>query len=403
MLPSLSKLSLAPTGAKDDVVTEIMDERQDAVVEGLRRRFAAEASKKRAVEAQEAELRAARVEAAQAARAAAWAAAAAAAADDTSGDENDDESLNRRTERRAPRSPPIHILEPGPFSVIVEALVNRLAPNAEAVKGSDADAMCRDVANVCRELATLNRLPGQAVDPKYDCSDPNAEIWRLAHAIFGVDPMGKLWLRGKGPNRLSWKANFVLLCKAFRPDFDYPKITWEAAHGGGIKHGFFSVWNRLWRLFPENTRAAREWEEAKFEEDAREAFLDEGDEDFDSDDSDYDEEAAFESYKERFEESEYYEPQLHSPEPEELKALRAKIRLPIKPGSAQIKWRVDNMKRLRLALNKGELYDGDEPEERRMYEDEQVAHRELLPKVEALQRLFKTLRRQARAMQNAAS
>jgi len=45
MLPSLGALSLGtPTGAEDDVVTEIIDERQDAVVEGLRRRYAAEAA-----------------------------------------------------------------------------------------------------------------------------------------------------------------------------------------------------------------------------------------------------------------------------------------------------------------------------------------------------------------------
>jgi len=530
MLPSLSALSLEPTGANDDVVREIMDEREDewedAVVWGLRGRYAAE---KRAAEAQEAwarkryrrdmatkklvaemeqslaqkaeaaseagyasvgeyekaldaaekaaakaaakakaEKRAvavAAVETVEVARAAKMRAhealtrayAAARAAKDATAKAHEarmrayaEETESHRAAKAArveaeakqdaafaadqareeaakayaaleaaaaaedssgyelyeePEPPLIYKLEPGPFSVIVDELVKRLAPDAEAINGADADAMCRDVANVCRELATLNRLPGQAVDPKYDCSDPNAEIWRLAHAIFGVNPRGKLWLRGKKPNQLSWKANFVLLCKAFRPDFDYPKITWEAAHGGGIRHGFFSVWNLLWRTFPENRQAAREWNQAKFEEDAREAFLDEGDEDFDSDDSDYDEDAAFEAFKERFGESAYYGPTLHSPEPEELKALRAKIRLPIKPGSAQIQWRVDNMMRLSRMLNKGGLYDlGNEPEERRIaHEDERVAHRELLPKVEALQRLFRTLREQARAMQNAAS
>lgn len=42
MLPCLGQLSLVPTGAMDDVVTEILDEQQDAIEERLRKRYAAE-------------------------------------------------------------------------------------------------------------------------------------------------------------------------------------------------------------------------------------------------------------------------------------------------------------------------------------------------------------------------
>jgi hypothetical protein len=206
MLPSLSTLSLAPTGAKDDVVTEIIDERQDAVVEGLRRRYAAMAAAKAREDAVAAH---AAVQAAQ---------AAAAAADDSSGDENDDEPLDRRAERLAPRSPPIHSLEPGPFSVIVDEIAKRLAPGRREIKNSTADALCRDVGKACRELATLNRLPGQAVDPKYDCSDPNAPVWKGALVIFGIDPNKRHVLKRSGQSR---KDQFRDLCQVFNPQKIY--------------------------------------------------------------------------------------------------------------------------------------------------------------------------------------
>jgi len=196
MLPNLGALSLgAPTGV-DDFSNETA---------ARRRREAAERQALREQLLAAAEARAA---------ARADAAAAAAAAADSSDDERYDE-------------PPIHTLQRGPFDLIVKMLLERLTPDAEAINGSDADAMCRDVAKVCRELATLDQLPGLAddevvVDPKYDCSDPNAKIWRKAHAIFGVDPMKNVKLRQEGQ---SWKENFRNLCQVFNPQQGYYYFT----------------------------------------------------------------------------------------------------------------------------------------------------------------------------------
>ena len=370
MLPSLSALSLGtPTGAKDDVVKEIMDEREAEKMDWEVWHMEQEMMEREAAE--------------DAARSAAEA---------------------KRRREAAEQQPPIYTLPGeqdgpggpgGPFSIIVDKLVERLTPDAEAMNGSDADAMCRDVANVCRELATLNRLPGQVVDPRYNCSDPNAEIWKYAHAIFGVDPMGKLWLRGKKPNRLSFKQNFVVLCKAFRPDFTFTVVAWEAFHGGGIDYADYLVWNQLWRSIPENLEMAEAWEENDARERARYAFADRSVDSEEESDEDYDEEAAFESFYEGFKEQDY-DWARYVPKPEELKRLRAKIRLPIKPGSAQIKWRIDNMQRLRNGCDL--YYDLDKPHR---FDDDYF--KKLKKKTQALERLFKTLLYQARAMQAAAS
>ena len=444
MLPSLNALSLgAPTGARDDVVTEIVDEREadkreweawhneqemkelPQEMERLRAQARALQAQHKALLAQERSLHAqqkarrAQNEAlsqgevltldeavkrqAVRERSPAPAEARAAAAADSSDDESDDEPLDRRADRLAAKSPPIHTLEPGPFSLIVDELLKRLMVDAEAVNGSDADAMCRDVANVCRELATLNQLPGQAVDPMYNCSNPNSEIWKYAHAIFGVNPTETTWLRGKKPNQLSWKQNFVMLCKAFRPDFVYPVVGWEAAHGGGIQHDFLNVWNQLWRSVPENRQVADAWEEEHEEGDAWEAFLDRDGKSDEEDESDYNEDDAFDSFLEDYRDTPYYSFTRHSPGKDELRGLRAKVRLPIEPRSAQIKWRMDNLPRLTLELD-SLYYDNVLPDEHRLDdENDQAAYRELWPKVEAVKRLFKTLRRQAREMQARAS
>jgi hypothetical protein len=387
MLPSLGALSLgAPTGAEDDVVTEIRDEQ----VEADKRAWEAWHEDQEMEEAEDAERQAMREQSLTAF-------SRAAAAADSSGDESYDEPLDRRGERLAPKSPPLYTLKQDPFDEIVNELVKRLAPDAKAIKNSDADAMCRDVANVCRELATLNRLPGLAVDPKYDCSDPNAEIWKYAHAIFGANPKKHVWLRDKERDQ-SWKQNFRDLCKAFDPKFDFAVVEWEAFHGGGIAIGDYLVWNKLWRMIPGNSEVAEAWEEKEARERARDAFDDRSREEVDSDEegeSDYDEDDAFESFF-----SEYDDPftPRHCAKREELRRLRAKVRRPIKRGWAQIQWRIDNLPKLLDGLDL--YYDHEKPDKRHVASD---YFAELENKVRALKRLFRTLLNQARAMQAAAS
>jgi len=252
MLPSLGALSLgAPTGAQDDVVTEIMDEREaekreweawhrEQEMKELPQEMERLREQAMALRAQESFLhalhKAARAQnealsrgevltldeavngQAVRERSLAPAEARAAPAAESSDDESDDEPLDRRADRLAPKSPPIHMLEPGPFSLIADELAKRLRPGRQAIKNSDADALCRDVEKACRELATLNRLPGQAVHPYYDCSDPNAQVWRGALVIFGVDPFKK---HVKKMSNQSRKDGFRDLCQVFNPQQGY--------------------------------------------------------------------------------------------------------------------------------------------------------------------------------------
>ncbi len=163
-------------------------------------------------------------------------------ADDDS--DNDDEPLTSRSQRLGlVRPPPIYTLEPDPFSIIANELAKRLLPNDDAVAYTDAHVLCARVHQACRELATLNRLPGQAIDPKYDCSDPNAEVWRAALVIFGMDPSLPVGVsRPHRPRNTTWKGYFRSLCRVFHPETLYYDLDEEQ---DGTQWVAYSLWGAL--------------------------------------------------------------------------------------------------------------------------------------------------------------
>lgn len=204
MLPSLGALSLgAPTGAKDDVLTEIRDE-----VEAEKREWEAWHEEQEMLEAEA-----------------------------------------RKRERLAPKSPPIHTLEPDPFSMIANELVKQLTtPDTRSLSAFNADKMCAKVTQVCHELATLNQLPDQTLNPEYNCSNPDAFVWKAAHAIFGVDVSAPSATQLKGHD-LSWRDNFRALCGVYTPYYNfnyYNGATWKG----------FSLWGTF----------ARDYQEGYYEE-----------------------------------------------------------------------------------------------------------------------------------------
>ena len=86
---------------------------------------------------------------------------------------------------------PIYTLEPGPFSVLVNELAKRLAPGSATIATRSAETLCAQVHQACRELATLGKLPGQSIDPKYDCyADPDGDVWKAAHVLM----KGWVWI-----------------------------------------------------------------------------------------------------------------------------------------------------------------------------------------------------------------
>lgn len=188
----VSGLSTAPTGAVDDVTTEILQEREGAA----RRRHEA-------------------------------------------------------------MQPPIYTLEPDPFSVLVHELAKRLAPDPATIAARSAETLCAQVHQACRELATLGKLPGQAVDAKYDCyADPNGDVWKAAHVIFGVDPT-RFEDQDNPMQRYlaTWRENFRYLCTAFDPDFLLK--FYIANHTRPFVE---PLWLHLWEAVPENRQMAKDWQ-----------------------------------------------------------------------------------------------------------------------------------------------
>tara|TARA_B110000211_G_scaffold230130_1_gene289072 strand:+ start:287 stop:1132 length:846 start_codon:yes stop_codon:yes gene_type:complete len=95
------------------------------------------------------------------------------------------------------------------FDLVVEKLV------AQMVVGSEEPDMCAQVELTCNQLhLALSQLrkDGLFIDPKYDCSNPDAEVWKAAHAAFGVDPDEVQRTKEAG---VSWKYNFHTLCRVF--------------------------------------------------------------------------------------------------------------------------------------------------------------------------------------------
>lgn len=263
MLPGLGALSLAPTGAKDDVVAEIFKEREGP----LRRRYEAE------------------------------------------------------------QEPPIYTLDPGPFSLIVDELAKRLAPDAATVSAQSAETLCKRVYQACRELATLNLLPGQSIDLRYDCyADPNGDVWKAAHVIFGVDP-ARLGPVDKGP--LTWRANLSYLCQAFDPGFmmevDVPGTPGE--WGESERVGTRSLWFELWETVPENRQVAADWQELQ----AREVWED----DFNGVDSD---DEDFQEFEQWYIENEYDDnpPTRYDPSHDQILALQTRLRDRDAPGRSEL-------------------------------------------------------------------
>lgn len=161
-------------------------------------------------------------------------------------------------------SAPIYTLEPGPFSVLVDELAKRLAPDSATIAVRSAETLCAQVHQACRELATLGKLPGQSIDTKYNCyKDPDGDVWKAAHVIFGVDPTRfEIWDR---MGHTTWRNNFRYLCKAFDPDY---QLEFYLQSRGDAPHFVEPLWLHLWEAVPENRRVAKEWQAVRASNDA---------------------------------------------------------------------------------------------------------------------------------------
>ena len=181
-------------------------------------------------------------------------------ADNDGGDERSRLALtDKRGASTGVHTPPIATLEqPGPFDMIVEELVKRLDFDADEVAESDADVLCARVSQVCNELAVLNNLPAlnqdeqpNAIDPKYNCSDPDALIWKLAHGVFGVDPLADFNHEAPAHRKPpltkmegdTWRDSFRALCKAFGPP---DQMLYEVREGEWAGWTVYSLWGELY-------------------------------------------------------------------------------------------------------------------------------------------------------------
>jgi|SaaInlV_125m_DNA_1040241.scaffolds.fasta_scaffold02110_3 hypothetical protein len=327
MLPDLGALSLAPTGADDDAVTDIHEEREGA----LRRRREAE-------------------------------------------------------------QPPIYTLEPGPFSLIVEELAKRLTPDAATVSARSAKTLCERVHQACRELATLNRLPGQAIDPRHDCyADPDGDAWKAAHVIFGVDPTRFDERYDKPPS--TWRDNFRHLCKAFDPDLAM-ELYVAGRPGSQSVDGrdepprvvTKSLWFLLWEAVPVNSQLAGEWQEIRMREQWEDDF-----ENVDSDDEE------FQPFEEWYEENQYddYPTTRYAISRSEIRELQTRLRSRDEPHrkelANQLRWAI-SLARFDLAKGPG---NDDEPVDDWLARNGSGHAHEFRIKLDALFWLLGTIRHQA--------
>lgn len=145
---------------------------------------------------------------------------------------------------------PLAHLPPDAFGCIVELVAERLRPETDEGFYTDQSVrtLCKNFLEARRELRALALVPGQAVNPKYLCTDPNGALWLHAHVIFGIDPDAPGF--GKMP-RLSLRDNFLLLRAAFGPNLEYE--VWRGdfssrQYGAGEYEAWetFSVWDQLW-------------------------------------------------------------------------------------------------------------------------------------------------------------
>lgn len=328
MLPSFGALSLgAPTGADDDAVADIPEEREGA----LRRRREAE-------------------------------------------------------------QPLIHTLEPGPFSLIVQELAKRLAPNAVTVSARSATTLCARVREACRELATLNRLPGQAIDPRYDCyADPDGDVWKAAHVIFGVDPERLDEQHDRPPS--TWRDNFRYLCEAFDPDlmmevYAAGRPASQSVDGRDEPPRVVakSLWFLLWEAVPENRRLAEEWQEIRMRE-----HWENDVQNLDSDDEE------FQAFEEWYEENQYddYPLTRYAISRNEIRGLQTRLRSRNASGrrelANQLRWAI-SFARFDLAEGPG---NNDEPVDDWLARNGTGQAHEFRMKLDRLFWLLGTIRHQA--------
>ena len=144
----------------------------------------------------------------------------------------------------------LSVLPADAFGCIVERVAERLRPETDEDFYTDQSVrtLCKNFLEARRELRTLAQVPGQTVDPKYLCTDPNGALWKHAHIIFGIDPDAPGF--GKMP-RCTLRDNFLLLRAAFEPNLEYE--VWRGdfvsrQYGVGDHEAWqtFSVWDQLW-------------------------------------------------------------------------------------------------------------------------------------------------------------
>ena len=152
----------------------------------------------------------------------------------------------------------LSVLPADAFGCIVEAVAERLRPETDAGFYTDQSVrtLCKNFFEARRELRTLALVSGQAVDPKYLCTDPNGALWQHAHIIFGIDPAAPGF--GKMP-RCTLRDNFLLLRAAFDLDLEYETWHGDFHNASGQEWETISVWDELWCAWDPDM--VDEWEE----------------------------------------------------------------------------------------------------------------------------------------------
>lgn len=188
-------------------------------------------------------------------------------------------SLRRLSLGAATGAPPVTTLEPDPFDLIVEKLVERvLEPQEGDENYYNADLLCDRVTQVCNEVVTLERMSGNDAGV-YDCSNPDSLVWKAAHCIFGVDALANF--EHQTPERRvapltklrgsTWRDSFRTLCKLFATYAERDVQYEEMEDGAGWMRRY--VWVELYRASdPARDAVAIRMDNESYDERARAAY-----------------------------------------------------------------------------------------------------------------------------------